>query len=74
MSPIDSNLNYVPYQRHPDAPSVSFGPATQDVMRYTGASPTADGLIPADPTQPAFAYKIGGPAVGWNPDTQAWDT
>ena len=42
---------------------------------YTGASPTADGLTPTDPTKPAVAYKKDGtgPMFGWNTTTLAWD-
>lgn len=45
-----------------------------EVMQYTGASPTADGLVPTDPTQPAIAYKDDGslPIFVWNTTTNIW--
>jgi hypothetical protein len=42
---------------------------------YTGASPTADGLTPTDQTKAAIAYKIDGtgPTYVWNTTTHVWN-
>ena len=51
------------------------GGSNPQVMEYTGADPTTDGLVPADPTQPAIAYKQDGSDVtyGWNTALQVWN-
>jgi len=41
---------------------------------YTGATPTADGVMPSDPTKPAIAYKQDGtgPTRFWNTSALVW--
>lgn len=41
------------------------------LVEYTGANPTADGLLPTDQTKPAMAYKRDGTAPTWNWNTVA---
>lgn len=64
------------YSKDNDAWSlVSAGAAgVPQVYAYTGASPTADLLVPDEPTEPAIAYKKDGTdaTYGWNTTTQAW--
>lgn len=45
------------------------------ILEYTLADPTTEGLVPDDPTQPAIAYKQDGSTATyvWNTDTQAWN-
>jgi hypothetical protein len=51
------------------------GGGSVQVLTYTGATPTADGLIPANPLIGAIAYKNGGggSTYQWNTNTQAWE-
>lgn len=51
------------------------GGGSVQVLNFTGASPTADGLVPANPLLDAIAYKYGGalPVYYWNTNTQAWE-
>ena len=50
------------------------GSGVPQVYAYTGASPTADAIVPDDPGEPAIAYKKDGTdaTYGWNVTTQAW--
>lgn len=45
------------------------------VIPYTAADPNTQGLVPADPTQGAIAYKIDGtgPTYGWNTNLLLWN-
>jgi hypothetical protein len=38
------------------------------------SDPNAEGLKPADPTQPAYSYSltVALPSLNWNPNTQLW--
>ena len=42
---------------------------------YTSTDPNADGITPADITQPGFAYKLGGNSrmFTWNTSTHVWE-
>lgn len=44
------------------------------LLVYSGASPTADGLVPTNQNQGAIAYKVDGtgPTFSWRTDTHSW--
>lgn len=50
------------------------GGGSGQVEFYTASDPNTQGLIPADITKAAIAYKKDGtgPDYGWNPDTLTW--
>ena len=56
-------------------PQGSGGGTAAQLYTYTGASPTADAILPTDQTKPALAYKLDGtgPLFGWNTATLAWN-
>jgi hypothetical protein len=45
------------------------------VLQYTGATPTADGLVPASINSPAIAYKSDGSdaTYSWNTTSHTWN-
>jgi hypothetical protein len=55
--------------------ALALTPPQQQIYAYTGESPTADGIVPTDPTKAAIAYKLDGtgPLLGWNTATRAWN-
>lgn len=67
-------MGYVQLSVLCDIASGGGGGGGGQVMEYTGADPTADGLVPTDPTQPAIAYKDDGslPIFVWNTTTNIW--
>lgn len=42
---------------------------------YTGSDPNSDGIIPANTSKPAIAYKLDGTGAiyGWNTTLQIWN-
>lgn len=51
------------------------GGGSGQLLQYTGASPTADGLVPANINLPAEAYKDDGtlPTYTWNTTSHTWN-
>jgi hypothetical protein len=60
--------------RGPAGASGGSGGGAGQIRKYTSDDPNADGIIPADITQPAIAYKLGGgPSFVWNDITHVWE-
>lgn len=51
------------------------GGGAVQILQYTGASPTADGLLPTNQNLPAEAYKDDGtlPTYTWNTTSHTWN-
>ena len=52
----------------------SGGTGSGQITQYFGASPTADGVVPANISSPAISYKFDGtgPTYTWNTTTHVW--
>ena len=51
---------------------IDSGVGGPQVLMYTGANPTADGLVPLNPLLTAIAVKTGGAWYSWSVATQTW--
>lgn len=58
-----------------DSISQNAGSGSAQMLVYTGADPTADGLIPTNINSPAIAYKLDGSSgtYVWNTNTHVWN-